>query len=437
MSFADAMSWTRIAPGHTVYLKGGTYSGDYVCRRNGTAAQPITYRAAAGERVIIDGSLTIEGAHTRWIGIEKCLSGGTRYTEGGGSAPSIVAGGLTVNGSGTKLINCIIHNQVDNGIGWWSPASGGELYGCIIFDNGWSAPDRGHGHALYTQNLSTNSIKTMKHCVLAQQFGMSNSNLSLYGTGATGLEGYRLSESVFIGGRQLIGGDAPINDIEVDDCHAYGNAFELGWHDDGHINTIIRRLRMKGEFAPLFMRAFTLQDSLIVTDGGDVQVIYSQEPAENFVGYTLSGNAYHNRGENLKPFQVETVGTFTFDEWKARYSCDADSTYSTDLPASNSIHVYPNEYDEDRGMIVVWNWLSSDSASVDVSTVLDAGDSYRLRQVTDYFGDVATGTVALDGTITIDMQAASHSVSTPDGWETPLMDVTFPVFGCFVVEKAA
>jgi hypothetical protein len=87
-------------------------------------------------------------------------------------------------------------------------------------------------------------------------------------------------------------------------------------------------------------------------------------------------------------------------------------------------------------MIVVWNWTGGDSVSVDVSTVLGIGDSYRLRSAIDYFGDVATGTVAGDGTITIDMRAISHSVSIPDGWEEPLIATTFPIFGCFILDAA-
>jgi hypothetical protein len=98
--------------------------------------------------------------------------------------------------------------------------------------------------------------------------------------------------------------------------------------------------------------------------------------------------------------------------------------------------VYPNEYDADRGMIVVWNWQELDTVTVDVSTVLAVGDDYTLRSAIDYFGDVGTGTVAVDGTITIDMRAISHSVSIPDGWEVPLIDSTFPRFGCFVIKKA-
>jgi hypothetical protein len=47
--------------------------------------------------------------------------------------------------------------------------------------------------------------------------------------------------------------------------------------------------------------------------------------------------------------------------------------------------------------------------------------------------DVQELTVAGDGTITVDMQAANRSVATPIAWDAPA--TTFPEFGCFVLQK--
>jgi hypothetical protein len=37
-------------------------------------------------------------------------------------------------------------------VSWWSGDIDSELYGCLVYDNGWTASDRNHGHAIYTQN---------------------------------------------------------------------------------------------------------------------------------------------------------------------------------------------------------------------------------------------------------------------------------------------
>ena len=39
------------------------------------------------------------------------------------------------------------------------------MYGCPIYDNGWIGTDRGHGHAIYTQN--NDGTKIISDCILA------------------------------------------------------------------------------------------------------------------------------------------------------------------------------------------------------------------------------------------------------------------------------
>ena len=51
------VAFTRLSPGDTLVLRGGTYFERLYCAVAGTAEQPITIRAAPGERVIIDGGL--------------------------------------------------------------------------------------------------------------------------------------------------------------------------------------------------------------------------------------------------------------------------------------------------------------------------------------------------------------------------------------------
>lgn len=142
------MSWTRIGPADTVYLRGGTYSGDFTCALNGTAALPLIFRAYPGERPIIDGSLTISGNYTHWYDLEITYSGWTGRDEvPNGTNPGH---GLTVSGTGNKMTGCIVHDTGGNGS--WQANTGGGFSGCLIYNCGWLSPDGGHGHAIYTQN---------------------------------------------------------------------------------------------------------------------------------------------------------------------------------------------------------------------------------------------------------------------------------------------
>ena len=44
-----------VQPGHTVWLRGGTYPGNWSCALNGREGARITFRAYPGERVILQG----------------------------------------------------------------------------------------------------------------------------------------------------------------------------------------------------------------------------------------------------------------------------------------------------------------------------------------------------------------------------------------------
>ena len=61
-----------------------------------------------------------------------------------------------------KFINLVIHHA-RQGLSYWAEDRDSEVHGCIIYDNGWPAVDRGHGHAIYTQNKD--GIKTISDCV--------------------------------------------------------------------------------------------------------------------------------------------------------------------------------------------------------------------------------------------------------------------------------
>jgi hypothetical protein len=72
------------------------------------------------------------------------------------------------SGTGCKFINLVIHGN-SQGISWWVGSKDSEVHGCLIYDNGWKAPDRGHGHAIYTQN--NEGIKTVSDCIMAGGHG--------------------------------------------------------------------------------------------------------------------------------------------------------------------------------------------------------------------------------------------------------------------------
>src|SRR5947208_1373949 len=109
-----------------------------------------------GERVIIDGNdgsgndgFVVHGSYTWYWGLEFRNSDPTRTTTSTSSnfRPDVVAN----NGTHIKYINLVIH---DGGVAFYTYTAmpDVEIYGSILYNNGWQGPDRGHGHGLYLKN---------------------------------------------------------------------------------------------------------------------------------------------------------------------------------------------------------------------------------------------------------------------------------------------
>jgi len=162
-----------VQPGETLWLMEGTYSGSFTSDLSGTSSLPISVKSLSGKRVIIDGNgasgssaLSINGEWTNYYGLEVMSSALTHTSAETGSNPSdlVTTSGVTVTGPNTKVINFIVHDNVGGGMNSWSNAPDSELYGNIIYNNGWTAPDRGHGHAIYAQN-STGTKKLTNNII--------------------------------------------------------------------------------------------------------------------------------------------------------------------------------------------------------------------------------------------------------------------------------
>jgi hypothetical protein len=121
--------------------------------------------------------------------------------------------------------------------------------------------------------------------------------------------------------------------------------------------------------------------------------------------------------------------------WQQATGLDEASTFGGEQPEGVKTFVRPNRYEEGRAHIAVYNWAQQDSASVDVSGVLNAGDSYAVYHAYDLFGTpVATGTYS-DGTIDVPLGTVAPPEIT-GGWvvEPPSAG---PEFNAFVLIKTS
>jgi hypothetical protein len=289
---------------------------------------------------------TLEFSYADWT---------TRESLEAGSEPSDIPldESMSINTADALYVNDIFHDLP--GLGLWTPATGAEMNGCLMFHNGWLGPDRGHGHGLYIQNDTPEKI--IKDCIIFDNFG--------YGIHAY-TQGGKIDNLVFDGcicfgagslsgdnfNNILVGGYAVANNITLRNCMTYGGgAVNIGY-DAGADNVIL-----ENNYFP----------------DGITKV--------NVTNLTETGNYYG-----------PAVG--------------------------NQVFLRGNENDANRANLAIYNEAGANTIDVDVSAIFGQTGTVQARNVQDYFVDIQTLTITA-GVITVNMQAVNRTVATPIEWTAP------------------
>jgi len=391
-----------LQPGDTLWLRGGKYYGPFVSYLTGTASAPITVRQYPGERATLDGVnaagqtiLQASGAYTRFWGFEIMSSNTNRAsTSVSGSAITTMQ---TPGHPGLKFINLVIHDTLGNG--FWIDATDLEMNGCIVYYNGWSASDRGHGHGIYAQNAT--GTKHFVDNVIFQQFDK---------------------------GIQYFGGtSAPIDNIDTE-----GNTvFQNGYIDGTESNNIEIGGGVTAQ-NPVFKNNYSYYSNIGKEDiggyntAGTANLVYQNnyDSADNdwptqftgLHGFTISGNVFHGHD-----------GGFS----TAAYPSNTFYLGSPAPAPPNRVFVRPNAWEPGRANITSYNWAHQPTVYPDVSAVLKIGDSYEVRNAQNFYGPpVATGTYS-GGRISLPTTGLPSAA--PVGWPTPAP--TGPEFNAYVLLK--
>ena len=327
-----------VRPGDTVYLLGGIYrrrpNEQFEVKLAGEVGKPVHVRAAPGERATIDGGLLVsEPSAYLWVWDLEILVSEPQPANpvSPGSHPKDFTrpwGGLNVRGGRhNKYINLVIHD-CRQGVSWWVGDTDSELHGCLIYDNGWPATDRGHGHAIYTQN--DQGTKTISDNIMT---GGHSYTLHAYGSSRAYVNNYHVEGNVcYAAGPFLVGGDRPGEGIRVVSNYLYGVGMRIGYGAPHNEDCVVR-------------------DNVIVNAGLDIK--------------------------NYR--KVENEGNLILAEKDER-------------PPGVRVVFRPNKYDKDRANLVIFNWDQKPTVAVDAATFLRPGDTFRLMNPRDFFGKpVLTG----------------------------------------------
>lgn len=372
-----------VAPGSTIHINPGVYSGDFAVQHNGNADSHITIIFADGAKIL--GSLTVYGSYCD-IYYPVCYGEPeTRYTSEIGSNPAIRdIDGIVVYGSNTRIIHPMVHDRLASGASTWQGASNSEVYGLWAANNGWTAPDRGHGHGLYAQNET--GTKTINGCIFAQGY---SGGLRCYGNVGP-LVGFRVKNCVSILDNPVIGGHSPASDIQITDNCIYGDFLEVGETDMDNEDVIITGNYIVGspENIILTMRYFhniTLRNNIFVIRSSDGAPFITWLLDNNPVIANIDNNTYFfekpktNGHYFILGLNANTVVEYkNIAEWQAM-GYDQNSQFIQGLPTQNFVRFMPSEHDNNRGSVVIYNWQNLQNVNVDLSGgALTPGNTYRL-----------------------------------------------------------
>jgi hypothetical protein len=384
-----------VNPGDTIWLHGGTYEGSFDSKLNGSEGNYITVKAHPGEWPVIDGktsdteTFVLHGSWTIFQGFEITNS----KTERMGGFP----GGMHVLGPNLKLINLIMHDLGNNG--FWTSALNMEMYGCLVYHNGYDDSDRGHGHGIYSQNLEGSKLYSDNIIFGGYSFGFH-----IYTEGGD-IQGFDLIGNIWFNagvvstysGHKddcLVGGGQPAARIVLRDNMGWSKSpttrnTQLGYYD-------------------VVNEDVTVQDNYIV---GDIK--YSGQ----WNSIVMTSNTIYSSVSGVNP---------------ADYP---DNNYLSEAPTETKVFVRPNDYEAGRAHIVIYNWENTDYVNVNVSEVLNQDEAFEVRNAQNFFGQpVLSGTYTGDD-LQLPLIGLEPAQPVGDPGEYEVDDHTGKAFNVFVLLK--
>lgn len=431
-ALAGGPGGNSLRAGDTVWIRQGTYVGDFSTILEGSPGQYITFRAYPGERATINGQLKAAngGAYLVFWGLEVMQSNPKDASQGG--YPTVLVEALD-----TKLINLVVHDAGTQGISSYVPATNNEIYGSIIYNNG---NQENLDHGIYVHETD----KRIEDCIIFNNLANgihayeTNPQANLYLRGNASFNNGSISGQADPDANNLlirgVGGsestqalDNMLYSTRSDD----GDNMRIGDNDNPANNhdVMVRGNYIVGGRAALRIEAWetlTVQDNVVL---GPSPFIVRLEAAGS-ISTAWDRNIWHR---NPADVIWEFGGTATgFTAWKTASGLGAtDQTAAA--PSTPKVFIRPNRYEAGRANIIIYNWTRQATVSVDVSSVLQSGDHYELRNVQNFFGaPVAAGTYS-GGSINVSMSGVNPPALIGRTIGSPPR--TAPDFDAFVLLK--
>lgn len=415
-SLANAINsaTTPASPGDTIKLRGGTYTGVFTSSLAGSIGSgidnpdgKIIVKPYQNEQVILDpgtnlnvGILTIGGNYTWYVGLEAAISNFTGRDPTGSEATTGIQNDST-NTQGIKIIGNTIHDVTNNCLSMFNGSpnvwDNSEVHGCVLYFAG-ETPQAGPNYAypIYTQN-SAGYKKYYRNAIFC---GFGNYPIHCYGTVSLNMIGMDFQYNSTIGG---LGGAGSWNLYKPDDSGTgtwnNNNLYSAQGSTDGVLDL--------GYFA---------------FNGGCTDTICHNNNIRGKVGMSTTRPGMSFTGNN----QYGDQANFLQSDFPT-------NNYFSSSPGANWVSIVPYNYIRKAGLVSIFNFTSSTSLAVDLSSILSVNDTYEVIDIQNRFGSaITTGTYA-GGTVSLSLTSTAVATprQVPQGRSAP--SHTTSEFNCFLV----
>lgn len=445
----------RIQPGDTLWLRGGRYVGHFESTLTGTEAAPIIVRQYPGERATLDNPDVAPGHSPRfrhtYVGpahVTLKVSGqwawywGFEVIHSNPQRDVARTDGVYPSAPNNRFINLVIHDNA-LGMSFSNESRNSEVYGCVIYNNGYSDIDRTHGHGIYAKNDGRYQ-KLIRDNVVFNQF---RNGIQVYTDAGTGqLRNLLLDGNVWFNNGSLTGNKAPDGNILVGGREVADQITVQ--HNMTYFSPSIdaRNVRI-GYTNALQNGSVTVQDNYFV--GGGTVLWFGSWSRATVTGNLFSGakrivdlsrpDAGQSWGGNTHLHAPDAsawsyVGrSYTFGDWQQATGLGATDQALAAAPTKPRVFVRPNVYEPGRATIIVYNWTRQSTVPADVSGVLNTGDHFEVHNVQDFYGTPVLSGIYTGGPVNLPM--AGVEPPRPIGGSPGTPPRTGPDFDVFVLRR--
>ncbi len=443
-----------LKPGDIVYLRGGLYGKGgnvgfvYKFYVSGSENNYITFRSYPGEKAIINGGIELWGQDlsTGWIiirDLEITNTDEVRWTDCIGSNNYECyarMAGISIYASHVKIINNYIHDTA-NGIYTAETSSDLEIYGNIVQNNGWVAPDRAHGHGIYVQNTDQTSKIVKANIVLP---GIEDTGIHLFGNSAQA-KNVIFEDNIHFTKRWLMVSDEyEINDVIMRNNYLWNSYIKIS-----HSATVGPGFTIENNYIGGAGSSQPEQMFIFNPDLGSFNIKNNVFCFDSTGGKTLIIDSYGYKADSKHildynyvcgSYNINYKGSLiSYSSWKSQTGFNENQP-NTNPRLTNKIIVINNLYEDKKLYVVVYNWETKDVISIDLSDYgFLLGDKYVVRNAMNYNEDQPIIGIYSGGSINIKMK--DWTLAYPIGWDkiTKYKNMAYrpenpyPLFGIFII----